>query len=75
MAKRKIAGKTEILERLTDVMRSDDASVKTAETMKAAELIGKHLGMFGDKGNRDAGVKVVIVDDILNSDEEAKTGE
>jgi hypothetical protein len=64
MAKRKIAGKTEILEQLTDVLRGDDESVKTSEMMKAAELIGKHLGMFGDKGGHDGGMKVVIVDDI-----------
>lgn len=64
MARRKIAGKTEILEHLSQVMRNEDASIKTSETVKAAELIGKHLGMFGDKANSNTGVKVVIVDDI-----------
>lgn len=63
MARRKIAGKTEVLEHLTGVMRSEEG-VKTSESMKAAELIGKHLGMFGEKKSADAGVKVVIVDDI-----------
>ena len=66
MAKRKVAGKTEILERLTEGMRSEDENVKTSETMKAAELIGKHLGMFGDKNNQSSGIRVVIVDDISN---------
>lgn len=64
MAKRKIAGKTEVLEQLTDIMRSDE-NAKAADKMKAAELIGKHLGVFGEKKNSDGAVKVVIVDDIL----------
>lgn len=63
MAKRKVAGKTEVLEHLTEVMRSDEG-VKMSETMKAAELIGKHLGMFSDKKESNSGVKVVIVDDV-----------
>ena len=63
MAKRKVACKTEVLEQLTDIMRSDEGA-KMTEKMKAAELIGKHLGMFADKKNESAGLKVVIVDDI-----------
>lgn len=64
MAKGKIAGKTEVLEQLTDIMRSDE-NAKAADKMKAAELIGKHLGVFGEKKSPDGAVKVVIVDDIL----------
>lgn len=63
VAKRKVAGKTEVLEHLTEVMRSEEG-VKMSETMKAAELIGKHLGMFSDKKESNLGVKVVIVDNI-----------
>lgn len=63
MARKTVAGKTEVLEELTEIMRSEDGT-KTSDKMKAAELIGKHLGIFGDKKNTDAGVKVIIVDDI-----------
>lgn len=72
MAKRKVAGKTEILECLTEIMRSEE-NAKKAETMKAAELIGKHLGMFGEK--KETGVKVVIVDDIPEAPERRKYGD
>lgn len=66
MAKRKIACKTEVLEYLTGVMRSgiDEGKKADATTTKAAELIGKHLGMFSDKSGAEQGVNVVIVDDI-----------
>ncbi len=67
MARRKVAGKTEVLEQLTDIMRSDEGA-KASEKMKAAELLGKHLGMFGEKKTAEAGVKVVIVDDIPDKD-------
>lgn len=63
MTRRKVAGKTEVLEQLTDIMRSEEGA-KTTEKMKAAELIGRHLGIFGEKKSSDEGVKVVIVDDI-----------
>ncbi len=64
MAKRKIAGKTEVLECLTDIMRREDTSAKASETIKAAELIGKTLGMFSDKSKGDGEISVMIVDDI-----------
>lgn len=62
MAKRKVASKTEVLEHLTQTLRSEDSAA--GNKMKAAELLGKHLGMFGDKKSDCGGVKVVIVDDI-----------
>lgn len=67
MAKRKVAGKTEVLEHLTDTLRSEEGAA--SNKMKAAELLGKHLGMFGSKTNTDTGVKVVIVDDIKKDGE------
>lgn len=60
-----VADEKEILEFLTDIMRSDEA--KPSETTKAAELIGKHYGMFSDKqGAKDAKEvpDVIIIDDI-----------
>lgn len=68
MAKRKVASKTEVLEHLTQTLRSEDSAA--ANKMKAAELLGKHLGMFGEKKNADGGVKVVIVDDVPKGKED-----
>ena len=67
MERRKVAGKTEVLEHLTDTLRSEKGA--PSNKMKAAELLGKHLGMFSPKANTDAGVKVVIVDDIKKDKE------
>lgn len=69
MAKRKIAGKTEVLKLLTDIMRGEETAAKPTETMKAAELIGKSLGMFSDKSKNDGGINVTIVDDIPQGDD------
>ncbi len=66
MAKRKVASKTEVLEHLTQTLRSEDSAA--TNKMKAAELLGKHLGMFSEKKAAEAGVKVVIVDDIPDED-------
>lgn len=69
MKKEKVAAQTEVLEYLTEVMRCCDDSVKISESTKAAELIGKHLGMFEDKSKENAGVNVTIVDDIPDKKE------
>lgn len=59
----KIADKKEVLEFFTMVMRGEDMEGVSANTFKAAELLGKYLGLFkGD--NAEAGQDVVIVDDI-----------
>lgn len=62
--RRKIAKEKEILEFLTEVMRNEQS--KSSESTKAAELIGKHYGMFSDKSADKGAGDVVIVDDIPN---------
>ncbi len=58
-----IANEEEVLKYLTGVMRNDE--VKTSESFKAAELLGKYYGMFGDKKNiGDEVGDVIIVDNI-----------
>lgn len=44
---RPIAGDEEVLQFLTRVLRGDEVE-NVRERMKAAELLGKHLGCFGD---------------------------
>jgi len=55
-----VASGEEILEFLTGVMRGDaDGS---AQTMKAAELLGKRIGLFAEK--TEPPTAPVIIDDI-----------
>lgn len=61
-----VADEKEILEFFTDVMRRngyDEESIKFSDSFKAAELLGKYYGMFGDKHHGDIG-DVIIVDNI-----------
>lgn len=58
-----IAGEEEILEYLTYMMRREDEEIRLAESFKAAELLGKHYGMFGGRSEQDLG-DVIIVDNI-----------
>ncbi len=62
-----IAGEEEVLEYLTDVMRRDGFdetdNIKFSDSFKAAELLGKHYGLFSEKSVTGTG-EVVIVDNI-----------
>ncbi len=61
-----VADEKEILEFFTDVMRRngyDGESIKFSDSFKAAELLGKYYGMFGDKHHDNIG-DVIIVDNI-----------
>lgn len=61
-----IAKEEEILEYLTFVMRREEEEIKISESFKAAELLGKYYGMFGDKKSGEVG-DVIIVDNIPKS--------
>lgn len=62
-----IANEEEVLEYLTDVMRRDGFdetdNIKFSDSFKAAELLGKHYGLFSDSHASGAG-EVVILDNI-----------
>lgn len=58
-----IANEEEILDYLTYIMRREDENIKFSESFKAAELLGKYYGMFGDKRSNEVG-DVIIVDNI-----------
>ena len=60
----KIAGEEEVLEYLTKVMRRSDEEIKFSDTFKAAELLGKHYGLFSDKDTQSNDARVIIVDNI-----------
>jgi len=67
-----IASADEVLQFLTDVMRGSYEGVKpeknSSPRMKAAELLGKRLGIFAEVSSVLAGEMPVIVDDIPNGD-------
>lgn len=75
-----VADEEEILEYLTDVMRRDGFdetdNVKFSDSFKAAELLGKHYGLFSDSRKDDCphGVgEVVIVDNISGESHDGKS--
>ena len=61
-----IANEGEILEFLTYIMRREDEEIRMADSFKAAELLGKHYGMFGGKSG---GGDVIIVDNIEKAEQ------
>jgi len=62
MGEEKIAGKEEVLQYLTNVMR--DAGVDEKTRMKASEQLGKYLGMDTVKTTKEEQTTVTICDDI-----------
>ena len=64
-----IANEGEILEFLTYIMRREDEEIRMADSFKAAELLGKHYGMFGGKSESSGGGDVIIVDNIEKEDQ------
>ncbi len=59
-----IADGKEVLEFLTYVMRrEDEEEIKFSDSFKAAELLGKHHGLFSDK-RPDSQERIIIIDDI-----------
>lgn len=66
MREKNIASADEVLMYLTEVMRGGLDGEKPASTprMKAAELLGKRLGVFNEVSNLLKGKTPVVVDDI-----------
>ena len=46
---REVADQAEVLDFFTRVMRGDLGDEKVSERTKAAELLGKHCGLFGEQ--------------------------
>ncbi len=67
-----IAKEDEILEYLSDIMRresyDDEDKIKFSDSFKAAELLGKHYGLFSEKRGGETG-DVVIIDNIPKGEE------
>ena len=56
-----IANEGEILEFLTYIMRREDEEIRMADSFKAAELLGKHYGMFGGKSESGGGDVIMSI--------------
>ncbi|MGI6239553.1 MAG: terminase small subunit [Christensenellales bacterium] len=71
MDESRVASADEILEFLTEVMRTEGVEDKGVGTrMKAAEMIAKRMGYFAAEGGAQ-GARAVIVDDIPDGADEA----
>ena len=58
-----VAGAGEVLATLTNVLRGEDSEPKVAERIRAAELLGKHYGLFSERVDMNV-APPRIVDDI-----------
>ena len=67
MARRKCASAEEVLKYLSGVMRGEEENAGSAP-MKAAELLGKRMGLFTEQGGELP--KPVIVDDLAGPPKE-----
>lgn len=54
-----IAADTEVLAALTRILRGDEAA-RTADILRAAELLGKHYGLFSDRVSGSVTLPVII---------------
>lgn len=67
-----VANEKEILEFFTYIMRREDEEIRLTDSFKAAELLGKHYGIFSEKQNNKSG-DVIIIDDISQKLDAAKS--
>lgn len=69
MKREKVADTEEVLEALTSILRRENEA-RPGEVLKAAELLGKQYGLFGDKGWQEAETPRIVV----NVPKEEKNG-
>lgn len=58
-----------VKESWSDKGASVEREIKLADKTRALEMLGRHLGMFNDRLDINAAQKVVIVDDIDDTDD------
>lgn len=61
MSRKKVADASEVLEALTSILRREE-EVKPSEVLRAAELLGKRYGLFGDKEEERAEAPRIVMD-------------
>lgn len=60
-----IAGREEVLEYFTMLLRGEIEGAKYSDSIKAAELLGKYYSLFNDKSSESGSERVIIIDDII----------
>jgi hypothetical protein len=63
-----IAGEDGVLMVVTEILRNEDANIR--DRLKAAELLGKHLGLFADKP--DLSGAEAFADELMKARERIK---
>lgn len=61
MAKERVADAGEVLEALTSILRREE-DAKPGEVLRAAELLGKRYGLFGEGACASAEPPTIVVD-------------
>ena len=61
MKRDKVADAAEVLEALTSILRREE-EVKPSEVLRAAELLGKRYGLFGDQEEAPPEAPRIVVD-------------
>ncbi len=65
--KQAVAQPQEILEFFTQVLRGQYPGAKSADSFKAAELLGRRYGLFADKGGEDGAGQGPCLEDYLQT--------
>ena len=58
-----VAAETEVLEALTHILRGetgDGTAVRAADILRAAELLGKHYGLFSERVSGSITLPVIV---------------
>ncbi|MDR2006509.1 MAG: terminase small subunit [Acidaminococcales bacterium] len=63
-----IAGEAGVLMVVTEILRNEEANIR--DRLKAAELLGKHLGLFADKS--DLSGAEAFADELMKARERIK---
>lgn len=61
MAKQRVADADEVLEALTSILRREE-EVKPSEVLRAAELLGKRYGLFGEQDEPVMEAPMIVLD-------------
>ena len=61
MARSKVAQAEEVLQALTSILRREE-EVKPSEVLRAAELLGKRYGLFGEQPAQPPEPPSIVVD-------------
>ena len=63
MARERVADAGEVLEAVTSILRrEEDENVKPSEVLRAAELLGKRSGLFGEHEDAPVQAPQIVVD-------------